>query len=312
MYNTYDAFYNAVLKLEKEDQYDSALVIVEDNWHTYPDHEFELMKELEYLYRKTEQYEKSLDLFKSGHNKGYFFLLHPNLPKYAPYVEYEGFVDLVETDTELRTAAIDSAETIYEIVLPQNYYYNKDYPLFFILHGGGSSLQKAKERWVIPDEIKTDYIIAFVQSYLYYDSNTFGWRSYDERTREDISRIYDEITSRYQIDTATVYIGGMSAGGTAAMDFAINHIIPIKGVFGVCPGKPQEFDEEKVAEVNKFGLKIMMVAGEDDQYRTRQEEMERIFIKQNIPYKYIIIPGMGHDIPDDLCERWIEAVQFFQ
>jgi len=309
---SYDRFYDAVLKLEEQENYDSALVLVEKKWLRYPEQEFELMKELEYLYRKTEQFEKSLDLFELGHEKGYFFLLHPNLPKCAPYVGFERFNDIVKTDTELRAAAIDSAQTIYEIVVPDNYDITKTYPLFIILHGGGSSLEKAKERWIIPDEIKDKYILTYLQSYIYYDSNTFGWRSYDERAREDIARIYDEITSEFPIDTSAVYIGGMSAGGTAAMDFAINQIIPIKGVFGVCPGIPQEFDAESLERANKSGLKIMIVAGENDHYRPKQEEMVKVFEQQNIPYTYIIIPEMGHDIPDDLSERWLEAVQFFK
>lgn len=309
---SYEDFYNAVLELEKQECYYTALVLVEENWQNYPEQEFELMKELEYLYRKTEQYEKSLDLFELGHEKGYFFLLHPNLPKCAPYVEYARFNDIVDQDTKLRATAIDSAEMIFEIVLPENYDKTKIYPLFFILHGGGSSLKKAKEHWIIPSEIKTKFIIAYVQSYIYYDSNTFGWRSYDERAREDVSRIYDEITSEFPLDTSAVYIGGMSAGGTAAMDFAINQIIPIKRVFGVCPGIPQEFDAERVEKAKLSDLKVMMVAGENDHYIPRQEEMITVLQEQNIPYTYIIIPGMGHDIPDDLSERWIEAIQFFQ
>ncbi len=163
----YEDFYENVLKLEKENNYDSALVIVENNFDQYPEEEFDLMKELEYLYRKTEQYEKSLDLFALGHENGYFFLLHPNLPKCAPYVKYKRFNELVEKDTELRAEAIINAETRYEIVLPENYDPNYTYPLFFILHGGGSSLQKARERWIIPDEIKSNYIIVFMQSYIY-------------------------------------------------------------------------------------------------------------------------------------------------
>ncbi len=104
----------------------------------------------------------------------------------------------------------------------------------------------------------------------------------------------------------------MSAGGTAAMDFAINQIIPIKGVFGICPGIPQEFDNERVEKAKLSGLKVMMIAGENDHYRPKQEEMVKVFIDQYISYEYIIIPGMGHDIPNDLSERWVEAVQFFQ
>ncbi len=308
---SYDVFYDTILKLEKKECYDSALILVEDNFDQYLEQEFELMKELEYLYRKTEQYEKSLDLYAQGHEKGYFFLLHPSLPKCAPYIEYDRFNDLVKKDTELRSAALEKAKTIYDVQLPENYDPAKRYRVFLILHGGGSSLSKAKERWKIPDELKDKMITAYVQSYLYYDSNTFGWRSYDERARKDISRIYHEIVTDYAIDTTSVYIGGMSAGGIAAMDFAINQIIPVKGVFGVCPGKPQEFDAVNVSEANKSGLKIMMVAGENDPYRPKQEEMISVFEEENIPYTYIIIPEMGHDIPEDLSERWVEAMQFF-
>jgi predicted esterase len=309
-FTSYSDFQEAVNQLERENKYEEALELSQTVWEKFPGHQFDLTKEFIYLYEKTEQYEKNLEIWEYGHQKGYFYLIHPQIPKYKPYTKFENFQKFVDRDMELRQAAIEKSKMIYEVGLPTNYDDKKEYPLFIILHGGGSTLEMAKNRWQPTEKIRENYILAYVQSYLYFDYNTYGWRASDSRTQEELKGCYDEIIQKYSVDTTRVFISGMSAGGTAALHMAINQIIPIKGVMGVCPGKPTEFDGEKVKHAKEKGLKAVFVGGEKDYFLPRQKEMVQIFDETDFPYEFTIIPDMGHEIPKDLAERWEKALNY--
>ena len=55
-----------------------------------------------YLYNKTEQYEKNLDIWRDGHNKGLIFNMDITKPHFKPYLELEGFDDILMKDIDLR------------------------------------------------------------------------------------------------------------------------------------------------------------------------------------------------------------------
>ena len=64
------------------------------------------------------------------------------MKQFEPYLEFSEFDSIVKKDGALRAAAIEEAETLFEVVPPENYQAGKKYPLFMILHGGGSDMAK--------------------------------------------------------------------------------------------------------------------------------------------------------------------------
>jgi len=297
----------AVNKLEEEQQFEAAIKLTNDVWQHFPEKEFDLMKELIYLNSKTGRYNKNLELWKNGHQKGYFFLLNTRIKKYEPYLKYSQFKLLVKKDEELRLASFEKTKTIYEVLLPGPYDQDKKYPVTFILHGGGSNLQMARHRWHIIPELKSEYIIVYLQSYRSMDWNTYGWTSGDERAHRDVRKIFTEICRRYVVDTTRVLLGGMSAGGTMAFDLGLNGHLPLQGIIAFCPGKPWKMNTNK-SFVND--LKVFMVGGEKDYYLPKQKELTQIFDECGINYSYQIIPGMGHTFPDDYEKLLREALLF--
>lgn len=308
-FSSYDEYYEEVNRLEGQKLYDQALKLVESVKDQFPDRQFEISQEFVYLYTKTEQYEKCLDVWEDGHRRGYFYLINTRMPRYAPFLEFERFTAIAEGDAKLREEALAKSRTSYEVVTPADYSTENKYPLLIVLHGGGSSIERARKNWKSV-RLQQDYILAYVQSYLHYDYKTFGWRSYDPRAREDLKNCYDEILKEYAVDTSAVIIGGVSAGGTAAFDIAFNQILPVRGLIGVCTGKPQEFDSTRVEAAKKFGLKVIILSGENDHYLPRQEEMIEVFDAVGLSYKFDIVAGMGHAYPDDFSNRLDSALEF--
>ncbi len=284
--------------LKKLKQYREAVDILNKLLEKYPAEDYDIGRELAILYGKTEEFDKGLEIWENGHKKGYYYFIIPNSDDYSSYVKQKKFKEIFKRDHIIRKEVNDKTPVSYETVLPKTYSKSRTYPVFLILHGGGSTIARAKANWkshILDDE----YIQVFLQSYIHYDMHTYGWKSSDPRTREEIKRCYAEIVENYSVDQSRVVIGGISAGATMAIDIAFTGIIPITGFIAVCPGKPTEFKTEGIEAAVKAGKKGILIAGETDFYRPRQEEMINAFNKLGFKYLYTVIPGLGHDYPAD-------------
>jgi predicted esterase len=286
------------------EKYDEGIELIYKHRDDFPDYGYELSNSLTIFYRATEQYEKCMDVWEEGHKKGFFYGIFP-VRRYDPFKEYKRFESIMNEDTRLREIANQNTKTIYEVLAPKELEPGKQYPLLIVLHGGGSSIARAKEHWQ-SEMLEKDYIVTFLQSYFQFSTNTWAWRESDPRTHEDIQKIYRDMISKYPVDTSKVVIGGISAGGSAAVDISMNEIIPAAGLIGVCPGMPEEFNSEMAGTLQKKGFRAFVIGGEKDFYLEHQNKMALIFEEVNLPHKQIVIEGMGHQYPDKFSE-WIDS-----
>ena len=310
-FDTYDRVQDAVNKLEGDNQYEEAIEFMKSVEGKFPGYEYEIIREFAYLYLKTGQYEKCFDVWQEGHKKNFFFLLNPNLPRYKPLKDMERFNNLVAEDSRLRREALDKSKTFYELELPVGYDETKKYPLLMVLHGGGSNIARARKHWFSP-VLSKDYIVVFIQSYLHYGLKEFGWRKEDPRAREDIKKIFLELTQKYPVDTARVIIGGISAGGSAAMDISLNQIISTRGLIGVCPAiTGDRFTTEVINKARRAGVRAYVITGENDSRLEEQKKTVELFESEKLLNKFIVIPGMGHEYPEDFPRQLDSALTFF-
>ena len=302
-------FYQQILALEEKGDYEQALDLLKEKRSNFPGQGFKLLKEEVYVQEKLDRFSDNLALFNEGHQKGYFFFLHPSLPAFKPYLELEGFDSISAHDMELRSAAISRSEIIYKLAFPANYSWKSSLPLCFIFHGGGSNLVKVQEHWQSAS-LNSEFIKVYVQSYLHYDSESYGWRSGDERAFRELREIYSHILQEYPLDSSELYVAGISAGGTFAIDLAIRQILPVSGFITFCPGMPTILSEGQISTLP--GVRGFMLGGEDDHYLPRQKEMAELFALSNLSYWHAIVEGMGHHYPVDES-NWIEkALQYLR
>ena len=149
-YSSYEQYYDAVNELEGRGEYDEALKLVQGVWGQFPERRFDLSRELLYLYRKTEQYERCLTVWEKGHRQGFFYMIIPTMKQYEPFAGFDKFAAIAEEDKRLREAALEKSQTIFEVVLPQGYSEKETYPLLIVLHGGGRpwrSLRRYSKSW---------------------------------------------------------------------------------------------------------------------------------------------------------------------
>ena len=61
-----------------------------------------IYESLVYLHDKTKQYEKNLDIWRDGHSKGIIFNMNITKPHFKPYLDLEGFSEILDKDNEMK------------------------------------------------------------------------------------------------------------------------------------------------------------------------------------------------------------------
>ena len=302
---SYNEFTTKINEFEIKGEYKEALEYLKIHQNSFPHKYFELSKEEIYINEKLLNYEENISIFSDGHKKGYFYLIHPSIPKYKPYKDLSRFDSISKKDLELRENALLNSKTIYEVELPNTYSKDRLWPAFLIFHGGGSNIKKVKKHWQT-EKLNSNFIKIYIQSYRHYDSETFGWGSGDERADQDLMDLFERISSDYSIDSTKIFVSGMSAGGTFAIDISVRQVIPVSGLIAFCPGIPKILSNENHIEISKSHVDVFIVGGEDDYYLPRQKQMTEIFSNLGIVNKHEIINGMGHEYPPNE-NMWIDT-----
>lgn len=290
--------------------YTDAIKILEKAKLQYLEHNYEIVKNLALLYGKIGNFDESFKLWNEGHNKGYFFGLFSHFPIYKPYKEFSQFNSICEKDMQLRKDSLVNSKTTYEIKSPKNFNPQLKYPLLIVLHGGGSSIKKEKGYWN-SEILNNNFIVAFAQSYLYYDMKTFGWKINDDRARNDLRKCYDEILENFLIDTSKVIIAGISAGAYTAMDISINKFFPTTGFFAICPDvTADDFEMEIIRNAKLSGVRGVIISGENDFALSNQKQLLKKFNAVDFHHIFDIVSGTGHEYPNDFENKIDAACNF--
>jgi len=292
----YTDFLTNINILQKDHKYQEAKEILESSIDSFPNKWFDLSKELIYTNEQLGQYESNLALFNQAHEMGFSYFIHPRMPKYKPYLSFEEFDSISIADLNLLTEANKKSKIRFEVFIPQNYDSLLAYPAILLLHGGGEDIHDVKMHWQATS-LDKNYIKIFLQSYRHFDSNTFGWGTSDDKLDREFRLTYKYIKNVYSIDTNKLFIGGISAGATSAIDIALRSVIPIQGYIAYCPYIPSILINKQFDQIENMNCKGFIVAGEHDHFIMKQKEMTHLFDSLNLDYKYLIINNLGHEYP---------------
>jgi len=261
------------------------------------------------LNEKKGAYMENLLVFRAGHQKGWFYFIHPAIPRYEPYLNLPGFQEVYAADSSLRSRAIIRSQTTYELELPNDYDSTVRYPLLFIFHGGGSNMERVRHHWH-HQILERDYIRIYLQSYQHTDYASFTWHSGDPRSDRDLRLLFDRLNIQYAIDTSRVLVAGISAGANYALAMALRGVLPVQGLIAYCPGFPLSLRDRKDFTGLRTKLRIFCLGGELDFYREQQVELCRSFDRSAIVYRYILVDGMKHQYPDQESIYLGKALKF--
>jgi predicted esterase len=105
------------------------------------------------------------------------------------------------------------------------------------------------------------------------------------------------VKSKYGTAKDGIIVAGISAGGSSAVFSAFRSGVPVKRIITVCSGIPESLSGKDY--IKKPGIEVIMIGGENDYYRPRQERLRDSLTLYSVKNSYSIIPGMGHEYPEN-------------
>ena len=266
--------------------------------------------ELSFLYAENDQYQDCYDILKRGQNEGLFYPLRVGERKWPEYLQVleslDSFTAFLEKNDQLLQEAQAGAQFEYIVQLPAGYQKDRKYPLLIALHGGFGNHIESIKNWNSP-KLDSEFVVAALQGTEFRGSFL---RSYQLEDKARIAEAYRQVTQKYSIDTSRVIIAGPSAGGAWSIVLAQDKLIPAAGLILAFPVKPQSLDEQKLDSVASSGIRAAFLCGEKDWAIKQQKELGVIFDRHNIPNRFIVASGIGHDFPPDFSKEIDRSLEF--
>lgn len=266
--------------------------------------------ELSFHYANLKQYDKCLDILQKGQKEEFYYFMRKGdnpFPEYITELEkLDKFDSFFKQNTLLKEAAAKTAKTEFMVQLPENYNKNSKYPLLLIMHGGIGSISDIQINYT-STKLENEFIVAYFQGNSLAGTYT---RGFSNGWAGRIKNGYDQIISKYPVDTTKIILAGPSAGGARSIILGLNNIIPAKGLllsFAVAPGG---MDSTAYINSAKKGLKIALLCGENDWAIKQQKELGVNFDKYGIVNRFVIFPDKGHEFPDNWSYHLDTSLEF--
>jgi predicted esterase len=252
-----------------------------------------------FLYTRTEQFDKCLDMWIAASKKGVCFNFQVSNNPYPPYLsEYKDnkrLTDFIKSNDSLLVEISKNAKAEYFVNLPTGYDKSQKYPVIIILHGDYGSYYKTFEDWQ-SDVIQNDFIAVYPQGRDVIGSFV---RRYGITGIDDITQIYEQVITKYSVDTTSLILAGQSAGGTLSLGL-VNNGLFTKGLLLAFPVKPGDFDLQRAESLQKSSVRVVMICGEQDKnFYAGQEELSRLMDSAEVENRFIKYSNLGHGFPDD-------------
>jgi hypothetical protein len=226
--------------------------------------------ELSFHYASQKQYNKCLEILKTGRGEELFYYLKDNANR--------------KTRTE------------YMVQLPENYNNTKKYGLFIVIHGGIGSIQDLQYYYTSP-KLRQNYIVAYFQGSV--NVGSFSRSFLQEHWQERITKGYKQIVENYPIDINNIILAGQSTGGNRSIIPGLNNVIPAKGLLLSFTTVPGDLNSTANISSAERGIKVVMLCVESDWAIQQQKEFGYKLDKYGISNRFVVIPETGQEFPDN-------------
>ena len=260
-------------------------------------------------YAALKEYDKCFEILKKGHSEGFFFLFNydGNYPSYLEELKkFDGYQALVDQNESLKKEKESTGKAEYMIQLPEDYNENIKYPLMLIMHGGGGCIPNLQYLYNSP-KLKNDFIVAYFQG-----SDRIGsyHRAFSRNWVEQITTGFNQIISKYSVDTTKIILAGPSAGGVRSIYLAYENEIPARGLLLNFPVIPRSIKNTTYLDFKERDLKVVQLCGENDWAIQQQKEFAYWLDRYMIKNRFVVFPEIGHDFPENFQHHLATSIEF--
>ena len=217
------------------------------------------------------------------------------------------FQALIEECRQVQQAAQARAKPTVLTFLPQGF--PPPYPLLLAFH---AHLSKAEEcAGHFQAVLELGWAVAALQGTQLEGEEAYVWLDCARAERE-IAGLFEGICREHPVDAGQVVLAGISAGGGQAIRLALQGgPVPSRGFLALIPGMVDHASwVPLVAQAARRGLRGSMLTGEEDHHRPTVLELQKRLVQEGIPCELEIVPGLGHEVPQDLRERLRRGLNF--
>jgi predicted esterase len=298
-----------VLSLYRQGRYGEALQAALAAKESFPEKEGEVSFWIACLFCRLGDPEGGLEILQEALERGHWWgersLL--NDPDLEPIRKRLEFKRLLEVCKERQKAAQAQAKPDLLLLPPKRR--GEKFPLLIALHWFGGTAQAFAPYWEVARE--QGFLLAVPQSSQVESEGGFGWTD-RERARKELAAHWEKLKSEKRVDPKRVILAGASQGGALAMELALSgEPIPVLGFIAVVPAirDPRGLAELAKGAV-KRGVRGMVITGEYDHFRSTAEAFHAYAQEAGLRCTLEVVPGLGHDFPDDFPSRLGKALRF--
>jgi len=273
----------------------------------FPDRLLANTYNLAYVRVHLKKYKGAVKALAAANQKDIFFGIWDfTQPEFAPLKPLRSFQDFEKRNSELLAAAQQKAKMKLEVVTPEGFDAAKKYPLFLALHGGGETLAEFRPQWW-SSRLKSEFIVAFVQSSQLAGMNGFHWQDV-AITQRELADAFGQVCAAYQVDEKQVLIGGFSSGGFASLVMSLQNGLPVSGFIALCPEVPEGVSDEDIRQAAARGVRGTILTTALDNRLEKQRQLAARFRNFGLQYQFAVTPDIGHWYPENLDKLIDQAI----
>ena len=219
------------------------------------------------------------------------------------------FLRLVDICSKREGLAKQNAISEVELISPWSPIRSPSVPLIVALHGNQLNIHTTKLSWC--GESLSDCYIVLPQSSRSVCSGAYSW--VDPRAGAKEVRDHLEVIFRKSgLDQDQLILGGFSAGGRVALHLLLSGMVKARGVILLAPWLPDLVALEPMFPILRdAGTKVYLICGDQDRdcYDSTNRLAESLSVNE-VPFRYLVVNGMGHHYPSDFNEQLGKARSF--
>ncbi|GEM_PF-5335260 len=180
-------------------------------------------------------------------------------------------------------------------------------PLIIALHGGNASYREFASHWVaVADSLNVAVLIP--PGCVRHSSLNNSWDDNFNNCEQYISGLIE----RYEQQCGyhpKLFIAGFSQGALTAIKYGMVHSDRVSGIISVSGYLDRPLPQELIRSCSANGLHIFAMSGalETIGFRSSIEQASRACQAGHVPFELQIVPGMVHEVPEELATRLTRA-----
>ncbi|MDP4552753.1 DUF3089 domain-containing protein [Alkalihalobacillus macyae] len=181
--------------------------------------------------------------------------------------------------------------------------------VIFPLHWKGSNLVDFTMQWS-EEKLVSNYLLGIPQSSQLFSYACYSWDDKDIAST-DVRTTFREFEKNYNLYDKEVILSGASQGANVATQLSLHSDVEEFNEF-IAIAPAFEINElENIITTNLNGkVRGCIITGDKDPFYKSVLKAVTLFETYQIPFKLIVIQGMGHTLPDDLADVMEQAVNF--